>query len=75
MFVRMFAQSEAKKMVALRKGANPEGLDGERSSHFHQTDLRELKIPQRAWPLMDKQYKGQKGYTVNSVSGAVLGLY
>ncbi len=41
------------------------------TSEFKGYDLRELGIPEQAWPVQDFPYKGSKSYTVRSRSGAV----
>ena len=38
---------------------------------FKGYDLRQLGIPEQAWPVEDFPYKGTKSYTVRSRSGAV----
>lgn len=55
-------------MAALKAGGDPGAA--ERLTIFAGQDLQALQIPSRAWPLQDKEYKGKKGYTVHSVSGA-----
>ncbi|CAK9016424.1 unnamed protein product [Durusdinium trenchii] len=46
--------------------------DAKRLPTFGVYDLQALGVPQEAWPIEGKEYKGQKGYTVVSDSGAAL---
>lgn len=55
-------------MAALKAGGDP--ATAERVTTFAGQDLAALGVPSRAWPLMDKEYKGKKGYTVHSSNGA-----
>ena len=41
------------------------------TAEFKGYDLRELGVPEQAWPVLDFPYKGSKSYTVRSRSGAV----
>ncbi|CAK8985938.1 unnamed protein product [Durusdinium trenchii] len=46
--------------------------DAKRLPTFGVYDLQALGVPQEAWPIEGKEYKGQKGYTVVSDSGAAI---